>query len=73
MSAADESMALSTRVAIAAALSAGSAYVHGLVGAILAEKHVEHLGSWAGGVSIWFVMGAVWLGFVAAQLWKHGA
>ncbi|MDB4989441.1 MAG: hypothetical protein JWN04_4619 [Myxococcaceae bacterium] len=51
MSAPDEPMALSTQMVIAAAIAGTIAYLHGLLGAVLAERHVQHIAGWAGGVS----------------------
>ena len=65
MSATDEPLALSTRLTLAAGVSAAAAYLHGLMGAVLAERHIEHIADWAEGVAFWLVMGAVWLAMVA--------
>jgi hypothetical protein len=57
-------------MALAAALSAATAYLHGLMGAVLAERHIEHIASWAGSVAFFLTMVAVYLGIMAG-LMRH--
>jgi putative Mn2+ efflux pump MntP len=55
-------------MALAAGLSAATAYLHGLMGAVLAERHIEHVASWAGSVAFFLTMVAVGLAIMAGLI-----